>query len=111
MSVQQSTLLRKSLTSLLLEKNIIDEPTLRKAEEILSKEGIKSRNQLLHILVDQFKIDRDILFAEAAKFYTFRTIDIARDSTDDGVLAFIRKELQSLPFYLRELAVENKVLP
>lgn len=111
MSVQQSTLLRKSLTSLLLEKNIIDEPTLRKAEEILSKEGIKSRNQLLHILVDEFKIDRDILFAEAAKFYTFRTIDIARDSTDDGVLAFIRKELQSLPFYLRELAVENKVLP
>ena len=111
MSVQQSTVLKKTLTSVLIDKGIIDEPTLRRAEEVLSKEGSKSRNQLLHILVDQFKINRDILFAEAAQFYTFRTLDISKDSTDDGVLAFIRKELQTLPLYLRELAVENKVLP
>ena len=111
MSVQLNTILKKTLTSVLLDKGIIDELTLRKAEEVLSKEGSKSRNQLLHILVDQFKVNRDTLFAEAARFYTFRTLDISLDSTDDGVLAFIRKELQTLPLYLRELAVENKVLP
>ncbi len=96
---------------MLLEKGIIDENLLRKAEEVLSKDGSKSRNQLLHILADQFKINRDALFAEAAQFYTFRILDIAKDSADDGVLAFIRKELQTLPLYLREQAVENKVLP
>lgn len=103
--------LKKSLTSIILEKGIVDEVTLRKAEEILSKEGSRSRNQLLHILIDQFKISRDLLFAEAAKFYSFRVLDVAKDSADDGVLAFIRKELQTLPLYVRELAVENKALP
>lgn len=111
MSVQQSTSVKKTLTSVLLEKGIIDEQLLRKAEEVLSKEGSKSRNQLLHILSDQFKVNRDALFAEAAQFYTFRILDISKDSADDGVLAFIRKELQTLPLYLREQAVENKVLP
>ncbi len=111
MSVQQPIALKKTLTSVLLDKGIIDEPTLRKAEEVLSKEGSKSRNQLLHILVEQFKVNRDALFAEAAQFYTFRILDISKDSADDGVLAFIRKELQTLPLYLREQAVENKVLP
>ncbi len=111
MSVQQTTSVKKTLTSVLLEKGIIDESLLRKAEEVLSKDGSKSRNQLLHILADQFKINRDALFAEAAQFYTFRILDIAKDSADDGVLTFIRKELQTLPLYLREQAVENKVLP
>lgn len=111
MSVQQPIAVKKTLTSVLLDKGIIDEPMLRKAEEVLSKEGSKSRNQLLHILVEQFKVNRDALFAEAAQFYTFRILDISKDSADDGVLAFIRKELQTLPLYLREQAVENKVLP
>lgn len=111
MSVQQNIAVKKTLTSVLLEKGIIDEPLLRKAEEVLSKDGSKSRNQLLHILVEQFKVNRDALFAEAAQFYTFRILDISKDSADDGVLAFIRRELHSLPLYLREQAVENKVLP
>jgi type IV pilus assembly protein PilB len=111
MIAQQSTPLKKTLTSIFLEKGIIDEKTLRKAEEILSNEGSRSRNQLLHILIDQFKIDRDLLFEEAAKFYSFRVLDVSLDSTDDGALGFIRKELQSLPLYIRELAIENKALP
>lgn len=107
-----STILpKRSLTALLLEKGIVTPATLQKAEDILSKEGFKSRNQLLTILVEQFNVDRDALFAEVAQFYTFRTVDISKDSTDDGVLTFIRKELQTLPLYVRELAVENKVLP
>jgi type IV pilus assembly protein PilB len=111
MSLLQSTSLKKTLTSVFLEKGIVDETTLRKAEEILSKEGSRSRNQLLHILIDQFNVSRDLLFEEAAKFYSFRVLDVAKESTDDGVLGFIRKELQTLPLYVRELAIENKALP
>lgn len=108
---EQQILSKRSLTTVLLEKGIVNKATLQKAEDILSKEGFKSRNQLLHILVEQFDVDRDALFAEVAEFYTFRIVDISKDSTDDGVLGFVRKELQSLPLYVRELAVENKVLP
>ncbi len=111
MSDQLTSSLKKTLTSVFLEKGIVDEITLRKAEEILSKEGSRSRNQLLYILIDQFKISRDLLFEEAAKFYSFRVLDVSKESTDDGVLGFIRKELQTLPLYIRELAVENKALP
>lgn len=108
---QQTSSFKKTLTSVLLEKGIVDERTLRKAEELLSKEGSRSRNQLLHILIDQFKVSRDLLFEEAAKFYSFRVLDVSLESTDDGALGFIRKELQSLPLYVRELAIENKALP
>ena len=111
MSDQLTSSLKKTLTSVFLEKGIVDEITLRKAEEILSKEESRSRNQLLYILIDQFKISRDLLFEEAAKFYSFRVLDVSKESTDDGVLGFIRKELQTLPLYIRELAVENKALP
>ncbi|MHB1049923.1 MAG: GspE/PulE family protein [Bacteroidota bacterium] len=107
----QQILSKRSLTSVLLEKGIISDTTLVKAEEELAKSGIKSRNEILTILVDQFKVDRDALFAEVAKFYTFRSLDISKDSTDDGLLGFVRKELQTLPLYIRELAIENKVLP
>ncbi|MDP1678466.1 MAG: GspE/PulE family protein [Bacteroidota bacterium] len=111
MSEQQVSSFKKSLTSVFLEKGIVDEITLRRAEEVLSKEGSRSRNQLLHILIDQFKISRDLLFEEAARFYSFRVLDITRESMDDGVIGFIRKELQTLPLYVRELAIENKALP
>lgn len=107
----QQTISKRSLSAILVEKGIIDEGKLQQAEDILRKEGIKSRHQLWHILVDQFKVDRDTLFAEIAQFYTFRTMDISKDSTDDGVLGFVRKELQTLPLFLREQAVENKILP
>lgn len=107
----QQILSKRSLTSVLLEKGIITGKTLSKAEEELAASGLKSRNEILSILVDKFNVDRDALFAEVAKFYTFRTLDISKDSTDDGLLGFVRKELQTLPMYIRELAIENKVLP
>jgi type IV pilus assembly protein PilB len=108
---EQQILSKRSLTSVLLEKGIVNESTLLKAEEQLAKDGVKSRNQLLTILIEQFKVDRELLFAEVAQFYTFRHLEIAKDSADEGLLGFVRKELQTLPLFMRELAIENKVLP
>ena len=111
MNIPSAPSAKKTLVSVLLEKGIVDEATMKKAEEVLAKEGSKSRNQLLHILTEQFKVNRDALFAEVAQFYTFRALDISKDSADDGVLAFIRKELQTLPLNIREQAVDHKLLP
>jgi type IV pilus assembly protein PilB len=108
---EQQILSKRSLTSVLLEKGIVNESTLLKAEEQLAKDGVKSRNQLLTILIEQFKVDRELLFAEVAQFYTFRHLEIAKDSADEGLLGFVRKELQTLPLFMREMAIENKVLP
>lgn len=107
----QQTMTKRTLSTMLVEKGIISDEQLRQAEEILSKEGVKSRHQLWQILVEQFNVNRDALYAEIAQFYTFRTLDISKDSTDDGLIGFIRKELQSLPLFLREQAIENKILP
>ncbi len=102
---------KKSLMGVLLEKGIVTEKTLEKAEEQLTIDGIKSRNQLLHILAEKFEINRDLLFSEAANYYAFRTVELSKESMDDGMLGFIRKELQKLPLYMREKAIENKILP
>lgn len=48
---------------------------------------------------------------EVADYYAFRTIDLSSQTVDDNGLAFIRKELNSLPVSIRALAVENSVLP
>ncbi|MFA6541006.1 MAG: GspE/PulE family protein [Bacteroidota bacterium] len=102
---------KKSLMGVLLEKGIVTEEIIQKAEEQFTAEGLKSRNQLLHILAEKYAIDRDTLFSEAAQYYAFRTLDVTKESADDGLLGFIRKELQILPLYLREKAIENKILP
>ncbi|MDD8017998.1 MAG: hypothetical protein PHP42_06465, partial [Bacteroidota bacterium] len=108
---EYQTPVKKTLMSILVEKGIVGADILNQAEEQLTAEGTKSRNQLLHILTEQHGINRDLLFSEVAQYYAFRTLDITKDSTDDGVLAFIRKELQSLPLYQREKAIEAKILP
>jgi type IV pilus assembly protein PilB len=84
---------------------------LERAIALLNKEENKGRRKLPQILVDQFKMDRDLVYREVADYYAFRTLDISMETIDDGVLGFIRKELTSLPESIREMVHENNVLP
>lgn len=95
----------------MIEKGIIEPQVLESALDVLNKEKNKERRKLPQILVDQFKIDRDLVYREVADYYAFRSLDISMEAVDDGVLGFIRKELSSLPASMRELIHENNVLP
>lgn len=102
---------KRELGEVLIEKGIITPDILLNALDAMSKETQKNRRKLQQILVDDFKVDRNRVYQEVADFYAFKTLDITKYTIDDTVLAFIRKELTGLPASIRELAVENHVMP
>jgi type IV pilus assembly protein PilB len=102
---------KKELGDILIDKGIIQADVLERAIAVLNKEENKGRRKLPQILVEQFKMDRDLVYREVADYYAFRTLDISMETIDDGVLGFIRKELTSLPESIREMVQENNVLP
>jgi type IV pilus assembly protein PilB len=102
---------KKELGDILIDKGIIQPDVLERAIALLNKEENKGRRKLPQILVDQFKMDRDLVYREVADYYAFRTLDISMETIDDGALGFIRKELTSLPESIREMVHENNVLP
>ena len=102
---------KKELGDILIDKGIIQADVLERAIQLLNKEENKGRRKLPQILVEQFKMDRDLVYREVADYYAFRTLDISMETVDDGVLAFIRKEISSLPESIREMAHEHNVLP
>ncbi|HEX9615347.1 MAG TPA: hypothetical protein VGA55_07555, partial [Bacteroidota bacterium] len=95
----------------MIEKGIITPDILLNAMDTLSKETQKNRRKLPQVLVEDYNVDRNKVYQEVADFYAFKTLDIAKYTVDDTVLAFIRKELNGLPASIRELAVEHHVLP
>jgi type IV pilus assembly protein PilB len=102
---------KKELGDILIEKGIIHPDVLERAVAVLNKEENKGRRKLPQILVEQFKMDRDLVYREVADYYAFRSLDISTGTIDDGVLGFIRKELTSLPESIRDMVNENNVLP
>ncbi len=102
---------KKELGDILIDKGIIQADVLERAVAVLNKEENKGRRKLPQILVEQFKMDRDLVYREVADYYAFRTLDISMETIDDGVLGFIRKELTSLPDSIRDMVQENNVLP
>ena len=107
----QTRSIKKELGDILIDKGIIQPDVLERALAVLDKEENKNRRKLPQILVDQFKMDRDLVYREVADYYAFRTLDISMETIDDGVLGFIRKEIGSLPESIREMAHEHNVLP
>lgn len=103
---------KRELGDVLLEKGIVTPEVLAEAMRILnSDENQKNRRNLPWVLVNVLKVDRDLLYREVASFYAFRTIDIVVGKLTDDAVAFIRKEFNSLPDSLKDLAVEHHTLP
>ncbi len=103
---------KRDLSDVLLEKGIISPEVLLEAVQVLSNdENQKNRRNLPWVLVNVFKVDRDLLYREVANFYAFKIIDVSGGKLTDDVLAFIRKEFNTLPDSLKDLAIEHHTLP
>src|SRR3989304_2363634 len=102
---------KKEFGEVLIEKGIITPDVLLNAMDTLSKETQKNRRKLPQVLVEDYSVDRNKVYQEVADFYAFKSLDTTKFTVDDIVLAFIRKELTSLPASIRELAVEHLVMP
>ena len=102
---------RRDLGDILIEKGIITPEMLGEALKLTGEDSQKRRRNLPWILLNNFKVDRDLLYQEVAKFYAFRLLDISKVTITDDRLAFIRREFNALPDSIKDKAIEYNVLP
>ncbi|MBI5463859.1 MAG: Flp pilus assembly complex ATPase component TadA [Ignavibacteriales bacterium] len=102
---------KRDLGDVLVEKGIIPQEILAEALETLGHDNQKTRRNLPRILVEDFRIPRDLVYSEVATFYAFKSVDLSTTSVSDEMLAFIRAEFNSLPDFMRDSAIEHRVLP
>jgi len=96
------SLIRKGLVS----KQLVDSAVVAKKNR-----GEQDRRLLFQILIDEFGIDREEVYAEFVRYYSFKSVDLSSIEMDGEKLSFINKTLDTLPPKLRELALANKILP
>lgn len=102
---------KRELGDILVEKEIISPETLLSALDVMSKEDRKNRRKLAQVLVTDFKANRDLVYKEVVSYYAFKSLEINPSAVEETSLAFMRKELGALPEAVRDMAIENQVLP
>jgi type IV pilus assembly protein PilB len=95
----------------LLKKGIVDYETLEKSLHVRETEDKKTRRNLGQILVRDFNVDHDAVFREVASLYAFREIIIDDETLTSERIDFIKRFIDPLPDYYKDLLIHTKVLP
>jgi type IV pilus assembly protein PilB len=95
----------------LLKKGIVDYETLEKSLHVREAEEKKTRRNLGQILVRDFNVDHDAVFREVAALYAFREIVLSEETVDGERIDFIKRHLDPLPDFYKDLLIQTKVLP
>ncbi len=100
----------------LVRKEIVNPDIVLKALAVKdrtasSRAGIRSSRSLAQILVEDFKIDRDVVFSTVAKVYGFPQINLSDQDTSEDRLKFMKKMINMLPETNREYMAQKALLP
>lgn len=101
----------------LINKNIVTKDICRDALHKIKNEvggngdTATTGQRLLQVLIDDFSIDRHLVFREIAQLYAFKEIDLKREDIDEERIEFIRKIFYDLPEETRNTIISKKVLP
>ncbi|RKY89675.1 type II/IV secretion system protein [candidate division KSB1 bacterium] len=104
----------KALTRIgerLIKKGIVSEETVQIALRIQEKEPPEKRRKLGEILINDFSVDRHLVYREIASIYAFREVDLSKDEMDDKCLKFISEVLSGLPKDKRSIVLKKKIIP
>jgi len=71
----------------------------------------KSRRSIRDILIEDLNYDRHKVFKAFCKIYAFREIDLSRVTISDGWVEFINNFLNNFEPNIREMFIENKIIP
>ena len=95
----------------LLNHGIVTEEMLEDA--LLFKQTKKSdeKRPLFLTFIDEFGLDRELIYAEFTRYYSFNTVSLANTQMNKEALSFIGRTLDALPEKSRESATTNKLLP
>ncbi len=101
----------------LLQKEIISEnmcqQALAKVEAQLDGNGktVSTSQRLLQVLIDEYHVDRHLVFQEIAQLYAFKEINLKQEDLDEDRIDFIRKIIYDLPDDTRTALLEKRVMP
>ena len=76
-----------------------------------NQSGIRASRGLAQILVEDFNVDRDVVFLTVATVYGFRELNLNEENTDEDRVKFIKKMIEPLPPTSRDYLTKNKILP
>lgn len=105
------------IIDVLIQKRIISEDLCREAINTIKNKHVGGEKTattakvLLQVLIDDFGVDRHLIFKEIARLYAFKEIDLQQETIDDGRIEFIRKIFYEFPEDVRNGLISKRVLP
>ena len=95
----------------LIRKGVVSAGTVQEAVRLKKSRKGEDKRALFLLLIEEFNIDREQVYAEFTQYYSFKTIDLASLQLDVEAISFINKALEGLSPRVRDLTRSIKVLP
>jgi len=101
----------------LIHKNIVTKDICRDAlikiknDSGTNGDTASTGQRLLQVLIDDFDVDRHLVFREISQLYAFKEIDLNREEIDEARIEFIRNIFYELPEETRNALISKKVVP
>jgi type IV pilus assembly protein PilB len=105
------------LGTILLKKGIVDKDTLNESISVKRNEDAhikgngSARRSLAQILVQEFKIDYDLVFKEVAKLYAFNTFEINIDEELTDELVELKNFIDNFDDLIKGQLLKYKIIP
>jgi type IV pilus assembly protein PilB len=109
-TTQQPRLIDK-VGFVLLQRGVVDKETITKALAVKEKEQGGVQRSIAQILVSEFGIDHDAVYAEIAKIYAFKELDLSDGVMDEKRVAYIKQILDGLTQEQKAEVASAKALP
>jgi type IV pilus assembly protein PilB len=94
----------------LLKKGLVEVNILKKALKMKEEDGPNQRRTLAQILVNEFKLDYDLVYREVTQLYGFREIKLKEENIQNDRISFMRKMLEPLPDQILEIMKNERIL-
>ena len=107
--MQNTAKILNPMLEMFRREGVLEEKDIGKVAEILANN--KNRRSIRDILIEELGYDRHKVFKAFCKIYAFREIDLSRVTISDGWVEFINNFLNKFEQDIRELFIENKIIP
>jgi type IV pilus assembly protein PilB len=94
----------------LLHKGIVDRETLSQAMTTKERESGTRNRSLAEILIDDFKLDHNVVFSEVARIYAFKTLKVDEAMTERRINV-IKQLIEPLNQDQRAVLYKSRTLP
>ncbi len=107
--------IRDKLGAALVAHGVVDQEVVEKALKIKAEENansvrVRNKRGLAQILVQDLKVDHDVVFSTAAQVYGFSELRLSDEDLSDSRIEFIKKMFDPVSEATREYMITNKIL-